>query len=292
LCPQAVLKENTKSLWLAATSPDDQPICMQLYGADGAIMAQAARWAQAHGAATIDINMGCPVDKVTKKNGGSTLLCDPRNTVKLARQVVDAVSVPVTAKIRLGWDDTQIITDTLPTALADVGIAAVTVHGRTTEQKFRGLASLEGIACVVESVKRRHDIPVIGNGDVKTPYDAKRMMDVTGCDGVMIGRGALGQPWLFRDTAYYLATGELPPPYPRVERARLVLQHFENLLSMRDERIALNTIKRRMSWYSAHLQPWPGLRRGVQGIGSPGEFREFMTAGIERMRGLPAVVVA
>ncbi len=285
LCPQAVLNENQKSLWLAATSPDDQPICMQLYGADGEIMAEAAKWAQAHGATTIDINMGCPVDKVTKKNGGSTLLCDPRNTVKLAKMVVDAVDVPVTAKIRLGWDETQIITDTLPTALADVGIAAVTVHGRTTEMKFRGNARLDGIAQVVESVKRRHDIPVIGNGDVKTPEDAKRMIDVTGCDGVMIGRGALGNPWLFRDTAYYLATGELPTPYPREERAKLVLQHFENLLSMRDERIALNTIKRRMSWYSAHLQPWPGLRRGVQEIDSPTGFREFMAAGMERMRG-------
>ncbi len=290
LCPQAVLRENQKSLWLAATHADDQPVCMQLYGADGGIMAQAARWAEAHGATTIDINMGCPVDKVTKKNGGSTLLCDPGNTVLLAKQVVEAVEVPVTAKIRLGWDDKQMITDTLPVALADVGIAAVTVHGRTTEQKFRGKASLEGIARVVEAVKRGHDIPVIGNGDVKEPGDAKRMMDVTGCDGVMIGRGALGRPWLFRDTAYFLATGELPPAYPRVERARLVLRHFENLLSMRDERIALNTIKRRMSWYSAHLQPWAGLRRGVQEVTSVDGFREFMAEGIERMAGAACVV--
>ena len=285
LCPQAVLNENHKSLWLAATSPADQPICMQLYGANGAIMAEAAKWAAAHGATTIDINMGCPVDKVTKKNGGSTLLCDPRSTAKLAKGVVDAVDVPVTAKLRLGWDDARIITSTLPSALADVGIAAVTVHGRTTEQKFRGAASLAGIADVVAAVRQRHDIPVIGNGDVKTPEDAKRMIDATGCDGVMIGRGALGQPWLFRDTAYYLATGELPPSYPRIERAKLVLQHFENLLSMRDERIALGTIKRRMSWYSAHLQPWPGLRREVQGVGSADAFRDFMAAGMEMIRG-------
>ncbi|GAB4194655.1 MAG: tRNA dihydrouridine synthase DusB [Phycisphaeraceae bacterium] len=290
LCPQAVLSENQKSLWLAATCPEDQPLCMQIYGADGRIMAEAARWAEAHGATTIDINMGCPVDKVTKKNGGSMLLCDPANTIRLAKQVVDAVSIPVTAKIRLGWDDARIITDTLPPALADVGIAAITVHGRTTEQKFRGNVRLEGIARTVEAVKRQHDIPVIGNGDVKTPQDAKRMIVVTGCDGVMIGRGALGQPWIFRDTAYYLATGELPPPYPRVERARLVLQHFENLLAMRDERIALNTIKRRMSWYSAHLQPWPGLRREVQTIESAQQFLDFMAKGIERMQAQPAMV--
>ncbi len=287
LCPQAVLNENQKSLWLAATSPDDQPICMQLYGADGSIMAEAAKWAEAHGATTIDINMGCPVDKVTKKNGGSTLLCDPRNTVKLARQIVDAVKVPVTAKIRLGWDDSQIITSTLPPALADIGIAAITVHGRTTEQKFRGTARLEGIADVVASVKQRYTIPVIGNGDIKTPHDAKRMIDLTGCDGVMIGRGALGQPWLFRDTAHYLATGQFPPPFPRIDRARLVIQHFENLLSMRDERIALNTIKRRMSWYSPHLQPWPGLRRDIQDITSAQQFRDFMAKGIQKIQEHP-----
>ncbi len=289
LCPQAVLSENQKSLWLAATCPEDQPLCMQIYGADGKIMAEAAQWAETHGATTIDINMGCPVDKVTKKNGGSTLLCDPANTVKLAMRIVDAVSIPVTAKIRLGWDDARIITDTLPPALADVGIAAITVHGRTTEQKFRGTVQLEGIARTVEAVRHRHDIPVIGNGDVKTPQDAKRMIDVTGCDGVMIGRGALGQPWIFRDTAYYLATGTLPPPLPRIERAKLVLQHFENLLTMRDERIALNTIKRRMSWYSAHLQPWPGLRRDVQTIESAQQFRDFMAQGIERMQDQPAM---
>ncbi len=290
LCPQALLSENDKSMWLAATSPKDQPVCMQLYGADGDIMADAARWAQAHGATTIDINMGCPVDKVTKKNGGSTLLCDPANTVKLARKVVRAVDVPVTAKIRLGWDDGRIITHTLPPALADVGVAMVTVHGRTTEQKFRGHARLvtPGLDCiraVVEAMAKAHpQVPVIGNGDVKTPQDAKRMIDLTGCAGVMIGRGALGQPWLFRDAAYYLAAGEPPPPYPRHERARLVLDHFENLMRLRDERIALTTIIRRMSWYSPHLQPWPHLKRDVQPIKSADRFRDFFRAGMERIK--------
>ncbi|MBI1336938.1 MAG: tRNA dihydrouridine synthase DusB [Phycisphaera sp.] len=281
LCPQAVLSENEKSLWLAATCPEDQPICMQLYGADALIMAEAARWAEAHGATTIDINMGCPVDKVTKKNGGSKLLCDPRLALDIAQSVVRAVNLPVTAKIRLGWDDGSFITDTLPGALADVGISAVTVHGRTTEQKFRGSVRLGGIARVVQSMNRHHPgVPVIGNGDVKSPMDAKRMIDVTGCAGVMIGRGALGQPWIFRDCAAYLATGQLPPPLSREEKARCVLAHFENLLRLRDERIALNTIRTRMSWYSAHLQPWSGLRHRVQSIKTAAEFRDFMHEGI------------
>lgn len=281
LCPQAILSENEKSLWLAATSPDDKPVCMQLYGADPAIMADAARWAQAHGATTIDINMGCPVDKVTKKNGGSKLLCDPASTIELARTVVNAVNVPVTAKIRLGWDDTCLVGTTLGPALADVGIAALTVHGRTTEMKFRGQARLHDIADVVSAMARRHpQVPVIGNGDIKTPADAKRMFDVTGCAGVMIGRGALGQPWLFRDTAHYLATGgQLPEPLTQTQRAQLVLDHFENMLTYRGEKAAINMIRTRMSWYSPHLQPWPHLRRDVQDLTSAQQFRDMMLAG-------------
>ncbi len=288
LCPHAILKENEKSLWLAATCPEDSPVCMQLYGRHPEVMADAARWAEAHGATTIDINMGCPVDKVTKKNGGSQLLCEPDVALAVAKATVEAVKVPVTAKIRLGWDDGRIITQTLPPKLGDVGIQAVTVHGRTTEQKFRGTArwrteGLDCIAAVVEAMGKSHPgVPVIGNGDVKSPGDAKRMLDVTGCAGVMIGRGALGQPWIFRDTACYLATGELPAPYPRELRAKCVTDHFEHLLRFRGERIALNTIRNRMSWYSAHLQPWPRLKADVQNVTSADEFRAFMAEGLER----------
>lgn len=292
LCPHAILKENEKSLWLAATCPEDAPVCMQLYGRHPEVMAEAARWAEAHGATTIDINMGCPVDKVTKKNGGSQLLCEPDVALAVAKATVEAVKVPVTAKIRLGWDDGRIITQTLPPKLGDVGIRAVTVHGRTTDQKFRGTArwrteGLDCIAAVVEAMAKHHPtIPVIGNGDVKSPQDAKRMLDVTGCAGVMIGRGALGQPWIFRDTACYLATGELPEPLPREAKVKCVTDHFENLLRFRGERIALNTIKNRMSWYSPHLQPWPKLKADVQTIATADEFREFMAAGVERTRAL------
>jgi nifR3 family TIM-barrel protein len=285
LCPQAILRETDKTMWLAATCPEDQPLCMQLYGRHPDVMADAARWAEAHGATTIDINMGCPVDKVTKKNGGSKLLTEPCVAVDVARAVVDAVRVPVTAKIRLGWDDKSFITDTLPTAMADVGIAAVTVHGRTTEQMFKGSVRLEGIARVVEAMARRHpDVAVIGNGDVTTPQDAKRMMDVTGCGGVMIGRGALGQPWVFREAAHYLRTGQLLGPLPRAERARIVLRHFETLLRLRGEdRPAVAMIRTRISRYSAALQPWPGLRRDVHHIRDVEQFRDYMAAGIERI---------
>jgi nifR3 family TIM-barrel protein len=310
LCPQAILSENHKSLWLAATCPEDQPVCMQLYGAQADILADAARWAEAHGATTIDINMGCPVDKVTKKNGGSMLLCSPDSTIALAKRVVESVKVPVTAKLRLGWNDGEIVAPTLAPALASVGIAAITIHGRTTQQMFKPAVRLDGISRVVEAVKSRFPgVPVIGNGDIKTPADAKFMIDTTGCDGVMIARGALGQPWIFRDTAHFLRTGELLPPLPRAERARVVLRHFDNLLRLRGaqgshapqsregrpldpERIALNSIKSRMSWYSAHHQPWPGLRGAVQELRTAAEFREFMLRGIERIEAEDSAALA
>src|SRR5690606_27721892 len=153
--------------------------------------------------------------------------------LEVVRAVIGAVTLAVTVKIRLGWDDGQYITRTLPPRLADAGVAAITVHGRTTMQKFRPSVRLEGIAEVVEAVKQHHpNVTVIGNGDITCPQDARRMIDVTGCDGVMIGRGALGQPWIFRDTAHYLATGEELEPLPRAERARTVLRHFQTLLRL------------------------------------------------------------
>ncbi|MEO1236333.1 MAG: tRNA-dihydrouridine synthase [Planctomycetota bacterium] len=283
LCPHSVLRETDKAMWRAATSPADTPVCMQLYGSDADILAEAARWAEARGAAVIDINMGCPVDKVTKKHGGSKLLCDPGHAVALAAAVVRAVRVPVTAKIRLGWDDGCLVMDTLPARLCDAGVRMVTVHGRTTAMKFRPSVRLDGIAATVEGVKRRFpEVPVIGNGDITAPADAERMIAATGCDGVMVARGAMGQPWLFRDIAHRLATGEDPPPLPRCWKARLVLDHFENLCRYRGEAVALRTIKTRVSKYSAHLQPWPGLRRDVQPIADAAAFRAFWAAGTAR----------
>ncbi len=284
LCPQAILRETDTTLWLAATCPEDQPLCMQLYGREVGVMAEAARWAAANGATTIDINMGCPVDKVTKKNGGSKLLCEPELAIEIVRTLARTVSVPVTAKIRLGWDDASLITDSLPPRLADAGAAAITVHGRTSLQKFRGSASLPGIARVVQAVKRHHpQVTVIGNGDVKTPEDAKRMLGETGCDGVMIGRGALGQPWIFRDTAHYLATGRLPPALSRWERAQLVLDHFHHMMRLRGERRTMAMIHSRIPWYSPFLQPWPGLRRAAHEMASAAAFEDYWLAGMERM---------
>lgn len=295
LSPQGLLRGTATSLDLAKTNDFDKPIGMQLYGADPEIMAQGARWAVEHGATVVDINMGCPVDKVTKKDGGSKLMTDLSRAVAIAARVVKElekcpvsaaewarrvrdvsngagdsaaapphgpVTIPLTCKMRLCWSTSdyeggQACSPHLARMLADVGVTMVTVHGRTTEMKFSGVVQHAGIARVVEAVGGR--IPVVGNGDVRTPEDARQMIAKTGCDGVMIGRGALASPWLFRNTWALLSRGErLPTPGER-EQLATIRRYFDLMRTQRDDRYALFQINRRVSWFAKNLQ------REVQG---------------------------
>src|SRR5688500_17091293 len=178
---------------LAATCEQDAPLAMQLYGGDVNRLCEAARWAEDRGADIVDLNMGCPVDKITKRDGGSNLLCNPDATLKMVQRIKASLRhVPLTCKLRLGWDDSSIVAPYLASRLEDLGVAAITVHGRTPEMRFAGQARLDDIADVVTAVKH---VPVIGNGDVQSPHDAARMIRRTGCAGVMIGRAALSTPW-------------------------------------------------------------------------------------------------
>lgn len=331
LSPQGLLRGTATSLDLAATNAFDKPVGMQLYGSDPEIMAQGARWAVEHGATVVDINMGCPVDKVTKKDGGSALLTDLSRAVGIAARVVKELErcplsaeewrrrqsnepeapartnqtseskpptshaqtktepnaqarafpwssscdghasaslspllagasgslvVPLTCKIRLCWSNSDYdaglaCSPHLARMLADVGVVAVTVHGRTTEMKFSGECKREGIARVVESVNGA--IPIIGNGDVKTPMDAERMLRETGCQGVMIGRAALSEPWLFRAVDTYLRTGEMPTPPTLEEKLATVRRYFDLMRQHRDERYAMWQIVRRISWFAKKM---------------------------------------
>jgi tRNA-dihydrouridine synthase B len=283
LSPQGLLRGTATSLDLAKTNDFDKPVGMQLYGSDPEIMAQGARWAVEHGATVVDINMGCPVDKVTKKDGGSALLRNLEGAVALAKRVREelercplsaeewakrlgdarhlglgsACPVPLTCKMRLCWHTADYETGAacsphLARMLADVGVAAVTVHGRTTEMKFQGVVQLPGIARVVEAVNGV--IPVIGNGDVREPEDAARMMRETGCNGVMIGRGALSTPWLFRDAWQFLRTGQTPASPTMEERIGTIRRFFRLMREHRDDRYALFQINRRVSWFAKRLQ--------------------------------------
>ncbi|MFO0827522.1 MAG: tRNA dihydrouridine synthase DusB [Phycisphaerales bacterium] len=258
---RAILKETPRTLQLAETNGLDQPCGMQLYGNADDPLADAALWAIDHGARLIDINMGCPVDKVAKKNGGSLLLCDVPSTVRLAERIVRAVDrhsagrVPVTAKMRLGWDPEHMVAPALAAALERVGIAAVTVHGRFTVQMFSGVADWDAIG---EVVQRTQQIPVIGNGDVTEPEHARDLMRRSGCAGVMIGRGALRSPWIFRRTAEFLASGQLTAEPSVNDKLRCILRHLELLRRYQAPEAALRCLQQRISWYGktmGHVKP-------------------------------------
>lgn len=276
LSPEGVLRENYRSMILAMTCPEDSPLCMQLYGSDADRLCEAARWAEDRGAHVLDINMGCPVDKVTKRDGGSKLLCNPDNTLRMVEKIIRAIrNVPLTAKLRLGWDDSSIVAPALAARLEEAGVAMVTIHGRTTEMRFSGRARLDGIAEVVAAVKR---IPVIGNGDVRSPQDAERMIGTTRCAGVMIGRGALSMPWIFRDTEAYLKTGIVPPPPTIQEKCQLMRTHFANVMRFRGERIAALDFRKRVSWYAKTMHPCRMLREGLRLLETAAEFDRVLTA--------------
>src|SRR5437870_3542465 len=183
---RSLLEKNPKALKLIQTSPADRPLAVQLFGSVPEEMRDAAVYLESLGMASIDINMGCPVRKVCRVGGGSAMMTELDKTAKLVKGMVDAVKIPITAKMRLGWDDQNLTAPDLARALEDVGVAAIFVHGRTREQGFGGTVNLAGIRAVVEAVKT---IPVIGNGDVTTPPAARKMLEATGCPWVSMGRG-------------------------------------------------------------------------------------------------------
>ncbi len=221
---RSLLEQHPRALQLIRTCPADRPLAVQLFGSVPEEMRDAALQLEALGIASVDINMGCPVRKVTRIGGGSAMMTELEKTARLVRGMVDAVKIPVTAKMRLGWDSDNLTAPDLARVLEDSGVAAVFVHGRTRAQGFGGTVNLAGIRAVVAAVRR---VPVIGNGDVTTPEAARRMLDETGCAGVSIGRGAFYNPWIFRQTRHYLATGELLPEPTFEERVRVMSRHLE-----------------------------------------------------------------
>lgn len=266
LSPHGLLAGGEKSLDLARTNDLDQPVGMQLYGADAGLLSEAAKWCADHGATVVDINMGCPVDKVTKKDGGSKLMCDVPGTVRMAEAIRRALpdSIPLTAKMRLGWDEDAYenrCAESLAVQLAGVGIAAITVHGRTTEMLFKGSCRRDGIRRVVEAVgaatgaytgESGGGIPVIGNGDVTLPEHAIEMMRDTGCAGVMIGRGAFAMPWIFR-LAWAMQIGTPLAPPTEDEILDTFLGYFARMRAYRDDRYAMHRCKHKISKMAKHI---------------------------------------
>jgi tRNA-dihydrouridine synthase B len=266
---RSLLERNPTALKLVASSPEDRPLAIQLFGSVPEEMRDAAVMCQELGAQAVDINMGCPVKKVVKIGGGSAMMTELDKTAALVRGMIEAVKIPVTAKMRLGWDDDNLTAPDLARVLEDVGVAAIFVHGRTRAQGFAGTVNLAGIRSVVAAVRA---IPVIGNGDVTTPEAAKHMRDETGCAGVSIGRGAFYDPWIFRRTAHYLRTGELLPEPDFTERLRVLRRHFERYCEFYGEAHGARLFRKVAPWYAKRFGPAKPFKQRIITIASRADF--------------------
>lgn len=298
---RSLLEKRDKAFKLIETNLADQPLAVQLFGSVPEEMRDAALILEARGVHSIDVNMGCPVKKVVKIGGGSAMMTELGKTSALVKGMVDAVKIPVTAKMRLGWDDQNITAPDLARALEDVGVAAIFVHGRTREQGFTGTVNLAGIRAVTQAVKR---IPVIGNGDVTTPQAAKHMLEETGCAGVSVGRGAFYDPWIFKRTKHYLETGrsgakslgvpalagsgaaddcgdrlkpelqtgELMPEASFAERVRVLRRHFELMVEVFGEELGCRMFRKVAPWYAKRFGPAAEFNKRVVRIATRGDF--------------------
>jgi nifR3 family TIM-barrel protein len=243
---KGILHKNDKSLQMLYVDEREKPLSLQIFGGEKDTLVKAAKYVDEYtNADIIDINMGCPVPKITKVDAGARWLLEPKKIYEMVSAVVKEVNKPVTVKMRMGWDEDHIYAIENAQAIEEAGGKAVALHGRTRVQMYEGVADWEIIRQVKESV----NIPVIGNGDVKTPQDAKRMLDTTGADGVMIGRAALGNPWMLYRTVQYLHTGEmLGNPTPR-EKIDVCMLHFDRLVDLKGEEVALREMRKHIAWY-------------------------------------------
>jgi tRNA-dihydrouridine synthase B len=275
---RSLIERNHKALALIETNVADSPLAVQLFGAVPEEMRDAALWLQEQGVNSVDINMGCPVRKVVRVGGGSAMMTEMGRTAKLVRTMVDALNIPVTAKMRLGWDDNNLTAPELARVLEDAGVAAVFVHGRTREQGFSGVVKLDGIARVVEAVK---SIPVIGNGDVTTPESAKHMIDHTGCHGVSMGRGAFYNPWIFKHTKLYLETGKLPPEPTFQERLQVMRRHLDLMVEVFGESKGCMMFRKVAPWYTKQFGPANKFNKRVVMLKTREEFEEILDEFLE-----------
>ena len=248
---KALSFHNAKTIKMTGVSQNEHPLSMQIFGADKETLVYAAKWIYENtDADIIDINMGCPVNKVAKRAGaGSSLLRDPNKVYEITKAVVEATPLPVTVKIRIGWDENNINAVENAKMIEKAGACAIAVHGRTRAQMYSGHANLDVIKDVVEAV----NIPVVGNGDIVDGPSALHMLEYTGCKAIMIGRGALGNPWIFKEINAYFAGKEFKRP-SKEEIYNMIVDQYERLLKLKGERLALLEMRSHVGWYLKGMQ--------------------------------------
>lgn len=269
---QALIYQSDRTLKMLRIGPEERPVAIQLFGGSPETMAQAARVVEDHQPDIIDINMGCPAPKIVKGGGGSALLRDLPLAERIIEAVVRAVKVPVTVKMRTGWDPSCLVVDEAARIAEAAGAVAITLHGRTRVQQYSGPSDWGQIARAVRAVK----IPVAGNGDIWEPRDAKRMLDETGCAAVAIARGSLGNPWLFKRTVHYLETGEeLAGPTPE-DRVKIAIRHMGMLVDLKGEYIGVREMRKHAAWYTRGLPGTALVRRRIMKAESRSEMTEIL----------------
>lgn len=269
---KAILYKNRNTQELMKIDPRERPVAIQLFGSDPEIVSDIAHQIEDGPYDFIDINMGCPVPKIVNNGEGSALMKNPKLAEEILSSMVKKVKKPVTVKFRKGFHDSSVNAVEIAKIAESCGVAAVAVHGRTREQFYSGKADWDIIRQVKEAVK----IPVIGNGDIFTPQDAKRMMEETGCDGLMIARGARGNPWLFSRTNHYLDTGELLPEPDADEVARMILRHAKMQVEMKGEENGMKEMRKHIAWYTAGLPHSASIRRECNELETIAELEKLL----------------
>jgi tRNA-dihydrouridine synthase B len=282
---EALIREHKRTHGMLRTDPAERPVVFQIFGSKPASMAEAAHIVSQGEVDFIDINMGCPVPKILKSGAGAALLRDLGLAKEIMSAVVGASKVPVLVKMRLGWDAKSIVAVDVAQAAESTGIAAVTVHARTKAQGFSGCADWGMIRVVKKSI----GIPVIGNGDVRSGQDAKRMMDETGCDGVMIGRAIQGYPWIFREAKRFLETG-LVPAYPSPdERQAIMLRHLKDMVNLLGENVGVREMRKHLCWYTKGLHGAAEFRTTINHLSTVDDVQQEIEEYFESLQGCTEV---
>lgn len=271
---KAISFGNQKTIEMLYMTDFERPISQQIFGSDKDSFVLSAKYIYENMRPDIiDINMGCPVPKVAlRAQAGSALLKDPKKVYEIVKAVVDAVPVPVTVKIRSGWDEKSINAVEIAKIIERAGALAITVHPRTRSQGYTGFANWS----IIKEVKENVSIPVIGNGDINSCYDAKRMLEETGCDAVMIGRGVLGNPWLIKDTVDYLENGTNPNNITLEEKITMIKKHLNYLLEIKPEKVALLEMRSHATWYFKGIENASKVRSKLSQIKTKEELFQIL----------------